>query len=298
MLPRFVTLYNVEKHANCRVVREVISELDLVVERVVPCGRGSRVWDELVDGGGAGDGTTLPRLVVQEEGEEKRVLRGMEDIVTYLEKTFTAFSPNDDDDDATPPQTTTIALWRSCVGSTLRSGRGEQVSSAARPSLPSSYQPLVLYSYEGNQFFRLVREVLTELDLPYKLGSAGKGSPRRTAELAVLTGGSTQCPYLVDPNTGRQTNESRDIVAYLYRTYACWTPPDRLLEYALRVVLSRLRPVLAFLARYQAGRAGDVDGSYHRATVTERIQQQTATGVVVYTYNLFTLLYVRPRPIC
>ena len=75
--------------------------------------------------------------------------------------------------------------------------------------------PLVLYSYEGNQFCRLVREVLTELDLVYELRSCGKGS-RRREELANLTGGSTQCPYLIDPNNeGVAMAESGDIVGAL-----------------------------------------------------------------------------------
>lgn len=73
----------------------------------------------------------------------------------------------------------------------------------------------MLYSYEGNQFCRLVREVLSELDLPYELRSAGKGSTRRS-ELAEITGGSTQCPLLIDPNTDTKMAESKDIVKYLY----------------------------------------------------------------------------------
>ena len=78
-------------------------------------------------------------------------------------------------------------------------------------------RPLTLYSYDGNQFCRLVREVLVELDLPYTLNSVAKGSPRR-AELTALAGRST-APYLVDPNTDRAMFESADIVDYLFRTY-------------------------------------------------------------------------------
>ena len=50
-----------------------------------------------------------------------------------------------------------------------------------------------------------------KLDITYELRSAGKGSPRRE-ELAKLTGGSSQCPYLIDPNTDIQMPESKDIV--------------------------------------------------------------------------------------
>ena len=73
-------------------------------------------------------------------------------------------------------------------------------------------------SDDGNQFCRLVREALTELDLPYTLVSVGKESPRR-ADLAALSGRST-APYLVDANTCVAMGESADICAYLYREYS------------------------------------------------------------------------------
>jgi len=98
----------------------------------------------------------------------------------------------------------------------LRPTRGGAVEPRAHTEPPA--QPLVLYSYDGNQFCRLVREVLTELDLPYTLRSVAKGSPRRE-ELRSLAGKST-APYLADPNTGAAMFESADIVDYLCRTYA------------------------------------------------------------------------------
>ena len=77
--------------------------------------------------------------------------------------------------------------------------------------------PLTLYSYEGNQFCRLAREVLCECDLPYMLRSTGKGSPRRE-ELRSVSG-KTTAPFLVDQNTGTAMGESADIVDYLWDTY-------------------------------------------------------------------------------
>ena len=71
---------------------------------------------------------------------------------------------------------------------------------AASTSQPTMLLPLLLYSYEGGRFCRLVREVLAELDLVHKLRSCGKGS-RQKGELPDLTGGLTWCPYLIDPNT-------------------------------------------------------------------------------------------------
>jgi glutathione S-transferase len=84
-----------------------------------------------------------------------------------------------------------------------------------------------------------VREVLTELELPYLLRSTGKarwedmGPPwvrktffpttpvagRNRTRLLERTG-RVQVPYLIDPNTGVEMFESADIRAYLERTYA------------------------------------------------------------------------------
>jgi anaphase-promoting complex subunit 7 len=62
-----------------------------------------------------------------------------------------------------------------------------------------------------------VREALCELELPYLLRNAGKGSSLRPALLQLA--GSTQVPYLVDPNTGVRMAESKDIIPYLFKTY-------------------------------------------------------------------------------
>ena len=107
-----------------------------------------------------------------------------------------------------------VPAW---LPSFLRFGRGSTVEPSARDR-PMPHVPLRLYSYDGNQFCRLVREVLAELDLPYRLRSTGKGSPRRQELLEVA--GATTAPYLVDPNTGTSMGESAEICAYLLRTYA------------------------------------------------------------------------------
>ena len=110
---------------------------------------------------------------------------------------------------------TIITGWAPAI---FRLGRGAEVEprGASRPT-PGGL--LRLYSYEGNQFCRLVREALCELDLPYELRSTGKGSARR-AELCDVRGdGKTTAPFLVDPNTNVSMGESADIVRYLWSTY-------------------------------------------------------------------------------
>jgi glutaredoxin len=150
-------------------------------------------------------------------------------------------------------------------------------------------KPLVLYNYEGNQFCRLVREVLTELDIVYELKSCGKKSPRRE-ELKSITGGSSQCPYLIDPNTGVSMPESKDIIQYLYETYALWTPPSEILQWVSDNVMGLLKPVFAILTPLQA-RAGvkEGDGDYEgklEAAIRQVKEETTENEVVIYTYGL------------
>jgi glutathione S-transferase len=84
-----------------------------------------------------------------------------------------------------------------------------------------------------------VRELLSELELPYLLRSTGKarwqdlGPPMMRATLfpdlpvagrnrieLLARAGKVQVPYLVDPNTGTAMFESAAIRAYLLDTYA------------------------------------------------------------------------------
>ena len=91
-------------------------------------------------------------------------------------------------------------------------------SSGSGGGTTTQLSPLTLYNYEGNQFARLVREALCELELPYVLFNCGKGSPKRET-LRELAGEGASVPYLVDPNTGKSMGESEEIVAYLFEQY-------------------------------------------------------------------------------
>jgi glutaredoxin len=213
---------------------------------------------------------------------------GAKDILDYLEAKYSSSQSVDTTDRASTTLAATAKLILRDMGSylavLLRYGRGRHVIAAARPEYPE--QPLTLYSYEGNQFCRLVREVLCELDVPYELRNAGKQSPRR-AELAKR--GSTLCPFLVDPNTGTSMPESKEIVAYLYQTYARWTPPNEVLQWASDVVLPTVRPLLAWVAPLQAGSRGADPRQYAQSIqeATSQINAITASHpVVVYTYDL------------
>lgn len=88
-------------------------------------------------------------------------------------------------------------------------------------SLPAEEKPealLQLYDIENCPYCRLVREVLTELDLDAEIYPCPKSGERYRPDV-VERGGKAQFPYLVDPNTGVEMYESLDIVTYLYETY-------------------------------------------------------------------------------
>jgi glutaredoxin len=201
-----LTLYDVEADADCRRVREVLTFLDCSA-RIIPCGAGSRHLDELSSSSG-GAARDLPVLFDSNAGV---TLEGADEACDHLFRTYGAplgVAPE------SMPSPTLPFDW---LPSLLRAGRGSTVEPGVR-TRPSPPMPLVLYSYDGNQFCRLVREVLTELDLPYELRSTGKGS-RLRAELQQLQG-KTTCPFLVDPNEGGSSlGESADIVDYLIERY-------------------------------------------------------------------------------
>ena len=274
---RLVRLYDVENSPSCRRVRERISELDLTIDRVVPAASNSRVFtDETLS-----PGTVLPRLDVILDDKES-VLSGADAILAFFDQ-YTSTTLAGEDKDQLQGK---LLAAGNVVASWLRTGRGDTVCSAALPSQPK--QPLILYSYEGNQFCRLVREVLTELDLAYELRNAGKGSPRRQ-ELAARTGGSSQCPYLVDPNTDSELAESADIIRYLYTNYAQWIPPNELLQWASATVVAAIKPVFTSTTPLLAGGSNDNnDDDFKRKlqdTEAEILAIVQSTPVVMYTYD-------------
>jgi len=199
-------LYEFESCPFCRRVREMATYLDLELT-IKPCGRGSRHRGEVIARSGRLT-PTFPYLVDESAGVS---MFESEDICNHLLRTY-------GEPRSVPALGAMPSMATSFLPSVFRFGSG----AAIEPRIsgrPSPAKPLVLYSYENNQFCRLVREALCELDLPYVLKSTGKGSPRR-AELSEVRGdGKTTAPYLVDPNNGISMGESADIVAYLWEQY-------------------------------------------------------------------------------
>ena len=220
-------LYEFEASPYCRLVREALTELDLDA-LILPCPRGgTRFRPELRGRGGK---EQFPYLVDPNAGVE---MYESAEIIDYLAHTYggrdrtashglrrkldvgSAFA---------------AALWRS----NLQGPRGFKARPSRRPE-----QPLELFSFESSPFSRLVREVLSEMELPYLLRNTAKarwedmGPPwirarffpdvpvegRNRLRLLDIAG-KIQVPYLIDPNTGISMFESADIIDYLEREYA------------------------------------------------------------------------------
>ena len=195
---KLLRLWDFERCPDSRVVREVLSELDLDVE-VRPCPKqGTRFRPQLEGGQG------VPQLEDPNTGQK---LVGSMNIVRHLYATYGGQAPRRTVLSVAPLRAATGLVMRVLTG-----GRGAKVRPARVPE-----QPLELFSFEASPYCRFVRFTLCELELPYTLRNLGKGSPRRKDFIARF--GKAQFPYLIDPNTGWQGFESQEIERYLERTY-------------------------------------------------------------------------------
>jgi glutathione S-transferase len=215
-------LYDREDGAECRLVREALTELNLDAV-VYPCPSGGTRFaaqrNKL-----APVGSDAPVLIDPNSGE---TLAGAGDIVSYLFARYLGTAA------PTGLKASALNLLASRLAGIVRSPL------SARPSIRPKKE-LVLYSFESSPFSRPVRERLCELELPYQLINLGKlqWSDMGPARRRMLAPGSykpvagskrdaffkehglVQVPYLIDPNHDVKMFESRAIVDYLERTYA------------------------------------------------------------------------------
>ena len=219
---QLLELYEFEGCPHCRLVREVLTELDLDAQ-VFPCPKGGERYRAKViaDGGKA----QFPYLVDPNTGT---ALYESADIIAYLYEHYGGGE--------TPLHWRLVELQR--VGSVLagmtRLGAGVRARSSRAPE-----QPLELYSFESSPFARPVRDLLCELELAYVLRSMGRSElgdwippalrdswqstatpGTRNRRTLLERAGRISVPYLVDPNTGVELAESSDIIEYLEETYA------------------------------------------------------------------------------
>lgn len=214
-------LYDMEGCPYCRAVREAFTALHLDVE-IYPCPKGgTRFRPEAERLGGK---QQFPLLV---DPNTNTVMYESQAIVDYLFRTYgngktpSAYRPS------------RLKIPATSLATALRGMKGLNV----RPSrLPEKL--LDLWSFEGSPYSRVVRERLTELEIPYTLHNIGKerwqdigpavlrlkpgayepvaGSKR---DAHYRRTGHMQVPYLEDSNTGVKMLESAAILDYLDSTY-------------------------------------------------------------------------------
>jgi glutathione S-transferase len=214
-------LYDIENCPYCRLVREVLTELDLDAE-IYPCPKnGERFRTEVVERGGKAQ---FPYLVDRNTGVE---MYESLDIIDYL---FATYAQRD-----------LPVRWRigplQTIGSMLASASRLSQGMNANPGMRPA-QMLELYSFESSPYARVVRELLCEMEIPYLLRNCGRTRleewllpPLRDrmdvtpdSELfnrreLMEKEGKVSIPYLYDPNTDRGMFESTDIRAYLRDNY-------------------------------------------------------------------------------
>ena len=227
---QLIELYEFEASPYCRLVREALTEMDLDAV-IYPCPKGGTRFRPQVEA--MGGKQQYPFMHDPNTGVK---MYESADIVNYLAKTYnsrlrvkTGFARQ-------------VQQYSAYMASVARLKLGmnkpfmERV--AGYHALPSTApaQLLELYSFESSPYSRPVREWLCEHEIPFILRSFGKDKVQdigtewvRLTLKAPVTGrnrtkmfeatGRTQVPYLVDANTGVAMHESRDILAYLQKTY-------------------------------------------------------------------------------
>lgn len=212
------TLYDRENDADCRLVRELITELDFDV-LIKPCPLGGSRF--------ASDLDATERLPVLLDPNTGKRCSGVREVCAHLLGHYASRSWI----------AKLLASAPMRLSSSLASLSRGTAGANARPSRAAS-EPMELYSFESSPFSRLVRERLCELELAYMLRSFGKqqvadyGPPKFRATLKpyqpipgsrreslLKNTGKVQVPYLIDPNTGVEMFESAKILRYLDATY-------------------------------------------------------------------------------
>ena len=215
-------LYEMENCPYCRLVREVLTELEIDA-LIYPCPKGGeRYRPEVVRLGGKAQ---FPFLDDPNSGMQ---LYESADIIEYLDNAYGGRNPP--------------AHWRiklldtpsSMVASGLRATKGM----FARKSVPAE-KPIELWHFESSPYARLVRECLCELEIPFIAHNIGKaqwqdfaltrvrdrlwpemGHESASRQALKQRAGKVMSPYIEDPNTGVAMFESADIIEYLRETYA------------------------------------------------------------------------------
>ena len=216
---RPLVLYDRENDPRCRLLREVLTELQLDA-LVRPCPLGGKRYLKQLPAD-----TELPVLI---DAEHDTRAVGLHACLKHVLRQFAGLRHG----------AGVLGSWPMRLSSRLASALRGRAGLHAQPSR-APRRPLQLYGFESSPYTRLVRERLCELELPWQMVSFGKeqladwGPPQRRLSLKPWTPkpggrrermlaqtGRAQVPYLIDPNTGDALYESVQILAHLDRCYA------------------------------------------------------------------------------
>jgi glutathione S-transferase len=221
---KLLVLFDREDDAECRLVREALTELNFDA-MIYPCPIGGTRFASKREK--LAPGTQLPALHDPNTG---KTLLGAETILPYLHSQYLTGSGKD------KPTVSPLNMLAAQLAGLVRSPMGIAVRESIRPK-----KDLVLYSFESSPYSRPVRECLCELELPYHLINLGKLQwaelgpasarlfglgqeykpvPGSKREAFLKEHGKVQLPFLIDPNKKVRMFESTKIIAYLERTYA------------------------------------------------------------------------------
>ncbi len=215
-------LYDIENCPYCRIVREVLTKLDLNVV-IYPCPKnGTRFRTKLEQLGGK---SQFPFLI---DPNTDTQLYESEDIIHYLLQTY--------GHGRRIPGTFEIKYVRTPSSMVISGARILSGMLACESKQPKKL--LELYSFESSPYARLVREKLCEAEIPYIVRNVGRTQwqdyllpPMRKKLLKeygptnqnridlIQRSGQVTVPYLVDPNTKQEMGESATIIDYLETTY-------------------------------------------------------------------------------
>jgi hypothetical protein len=216
---QLLVVYDRENDPRCRLLRELLTELQLDA-LIQPCPQGGTRFARKLP-----RGAQLPYLVDRDQDVRADGLHACMDHVLehYAQAGWTRGLL-----DSWPMQLS------SKLASSLRGAAGMRAQPSRAPR-----KPMELYSFESSPYSRLVRERLCELQLPWILRSFGKeqladwGPPNRRFTLKpwspkpggrrakiLADTGKAQVPYLIDPNAKVELFESAKILEHLDRNYA------------------------------------------------------------------------------
>ena len=223
-------LYEFEGSPFCRRVREVLTLLNLDYE-VYPCPKGGAKYRKIVKE--KGGKLRFPFLIDENTGIE---MYESKDIIDYLFKHY-GKSGKTPKKYAHYPKYPVVAF----AGTLINGARGVWIDKKII-NREAPKELLELWGFEASPYTRVVRGVLTELELPFVFHNVPKERWQdqgpsvlrlKPGKYIPLTGGKRekvipvmgrqkndiQVPYLVDVNTGAQLFESEAIVKYLQQQY-------------------------------------------------------------------------------